>query len=405
MEIAEKKMELYLQFGWGMMGLTKELLSNWSGGRVILSPRDLEPQQISRFSREVSSLRGEVLIDPQCYARGADHHRLLRHEYFQIFTSTSSSSLLTGAGAAQLLSALARLVAPLGIRRHILPGLLTTSVDDLWFALQERIIGEAPNHLGNSFLLATIALSSDSMLDEAQVEAVIDRASGWPVNGFYIVAESPSGYLVDRPMWLANLLILASGLKLLGKEVIVGYCNHQSLCLAVANVDAVASGTYLNVRNFPPDKFYMPASDEVSRKTTWYYCPHAFSEYTIPFLDMAKAQNVLEEMRCCPEVRSNYADSLFTGPDPSSMGWREPEAFRHYLTCLRSQVAAVRQDTYDETITFYRQMLSEAETILRRLDNFGIYGRDRDFRNYIDVNRSALVYFDQARGHQLRRNW
>jgi hypothetical protein len=276
----------------------------------------------------------------------------------------------------------------------------TTNAD-----LQERIIAEAPNHFREGTVLATIALSSNSMADESQVEAVIDRASRWPVNGFYVVAESPSGYLVDTPVWLANLLILTLGLKLIGKEVIVGYCNHQSLCLAAANVDAISSGTWLNVRSFSPDKFFMPGIDEISRRTTWYYCAHALSEYTLPFMDMAKRMNVLDLMRCDSTTGSYYADALFTGPNPSSLGWGEREAFRHYLTCIRSQVSITRKGTYQETLSSYDQMLSTAETVIRRLRAQGISGLGRDFLTYIDVNRSALLYFDQARGHQLRRNW
>lgn len=320
-------MELYLQFGWGMMALTEELLRNWGGGTVILSPRDLEPRQILNFSRKVSSLGGEILLDPQCYARDADHHRLLRHEYFQIFSSNSSSNLLTGSGAGQLLSVISDLATTVGIRRHILPGLLATAVDDLWFALQERFIEEAPKYFADGNLFATIALSSEVMLDEAQVESIIDRASNWPVSGFYVVAKGPTAYLVDNPVWMANLLILASGLKLLGKEVLVGYCSHQSLCLAVANVDAIASGTYLNVRNYSTDKFYMPGPEEFRQRTTWYYCAQALSEYTLPFMDMAKKVNILDQM-CCPStLASNYSNILFSGPSPSSLGWGDAKLF------------------------------------------------------------------------------
>jgi hypothetical protein len=39
-------MELFLQFGSGMMGLSKDLFSEWGGGTAILSPRDLDPNQI-----------------------------------------------------------------------------------------------------------------------------------------------------------------------------------------------------------------------------------------------------------------------------------------------------------------------------------------------------------------------
>jgi hypothetical protein len=35
------EMELYLQFGYGMMEHTRRLVDEWDGGTVILSPRDL----------------------------------------------------------------------------------------------------------------------------------------------------------------------------------------------------------------------------------------------------------------------------------------------------------------------------------------------------------------------------
>jgi hypothetical protein len=76
------------------------------------------------------------------------------------------------------------------------------------------------------------------MNDEAQVEAIVERVSNWNVSVIYLVAEHPGGdYLVSQPNWLANLLILVSGLKLQNRRVIVGYCSHQLLCLAAARAD------------------------------------------------------------------------------------------------------------------------------------------------------------------------
>jgi len=69
------------------------------------------------------------------------------------------------------------------------------------------VIEEAPCHFGQNPLLATVALSSDVILDEIQVENVIERARKWAVSGFYVVAETPTAYLVDNPVWLSNLLL------------------------------------------------------------------------------------------------------------------------------------------------------------------------------------------------------
>jgi hypothetical protein len=398
-------MEMYLQFGHGMMAHTRELIRNWAGGTVVLSPRDLEVDQMQRLSSDVIRLNGQPLLDPQCYVRTADHHRLITHAYYQIYQSQSTNVIISGGGAARILRELAALVLPLGITRHILPGLLGNPVDEAWFAFQERIIEEAPAHFGENPVLATVALSAESMADEDQVEAVVERAAQWQVDGFYVIAENPLPYFTDNPLWLANLLILCAGLRLLDKRVIVGYCSHQMLCLAVANVNGMCSGTWLNVRSFSRGKFMMPAEDDVSRRAVWYYCPHALAEYRLPFLDLAKRMDILDELRSAPNLGSTYADPLFAGPDPSIVNWGEQRAFRHYLTCLHSQARRTRRDTYENTLEYNLNLLTTAETAIRRYRAHGIYGQNRDFDAFVDVNRGALTYFDRARGHQMRRRW
>jgi hypothetical protein len=76
-------MELYLQFGYGMMEHCRVLVERWGGGTVILSPRDLEDDQLSRMSTAIRALPGgSVLLDPQFYLPHADHERLCGHEYW-----------------------------------------------------------------------------------------------------------------------------------------------------------------------------------------------------------------------------------------------------------------------------------------------------------------------------------
>lgn len=403
--IGDHVMEMYLQYGYGMMAHTRELLSKWSGGGVVLSPRDLTETQLQKMAKDVLLARGEPLLDPQCYARDADHARLVAHEYWQVFRSHSTGSLMQGPGMSALLSSISRLSKSLGIKRHILPGLMANQVNDDWFEFSESIIDEAEDHFADEPVLATVSLSSSAMGDENQIEAIVERASNWNVNGFYVVAETPSAYLVDNPGWLANLLILTSGLKLLKKQVIVGYCSHQMLCLAATKVDAIASGTWLNVRAFPPEKFYSPEEGDISRRAIWYYCPHALSEYKLPFLDIAQRTGILTEMRPKPELGSIYAEELFSGNLPTSIGWSEQSAFRHYLTCLHSQVSNVQKSTFDDTIAANTNLLDNAQSHLSRFRENGIFGQDREFWRFIDVNKSALTVFQKARGSRLRRLW
>lgn len=396
-------MQLYLQFGHGMKKLSRDLLDAWRGGGVFLSPRDLDQVQLEQVAKAAHKAGAEPLLDPQCYVHDADHHRLTGHDYWRKYQAHSTGSLLTGTGCGEVLHELGELNRHLGLSRHIVPGLLANPVDRDWLTLHEQLIGAARKQLGDA-LLATVALSAESVRDEEQIEAVVERAADWPVAGFYLVAEAP-GYLVDDPVWLANLLILASGLKLLGKEVLVGYGNHQLLCLAAANADVVASGNFLNVRAFSSGKFYMPAEDDISRRSVWYYCPQALSEYSPPFLDIAQRNGMLDLMKPDPTLESTYSDGLFAGPQPSSVGWREPLPFHHYLTCLRGQCEQVAAKSFDSALQKQDELLDSAEQLNKRLKKEGVFAKQRDFTPIFDVNRSALITLQKTRGARLRREW
>jgi hypothetical protein len=167
----------------------------------------------------------------------------------------------------------------------------------MWNKIQESVAKQARIIANGRKLIHTIALTGDVLSDESQIESIIEYTSQWNVEGGYIVCEHPSGYyLVDKPLWVSNLLSLVAGIKRKGKSVIVGYTSHQMLCLALAKCDAIAAGNFLNVRWFKPDHFETTDDDEPSRRSTWYYCPQAFSEYKVSYLDVAMRIGLLPRL-------------------------------------------------------------------------------------------------------------
>ena len=303
-------MKLYLQFGHGMMAHCAELLGDNIADGVILNPRDLTLKQLTDVGFATTSAKKVVLFDPQCYVRDADHERLTQHAYWQIFKQTATNSILTSNGAAKIIGPLYAYNLVLQTESVLLPGLMADAVTGDWLNLHRNIAIEGTRQIKDRPVFSTVALSTDATADESQIEAVVEEAARWDVAGYYVVAQAPK-YLVEDINWLANLMILTAGLKLLGKKVIVGYSNHQSLCLAAANVDAIASGTWLNVRAFDPNKFYISDEDEVSRRTKWYYCPQALSEYKIVFLDAARRVGILDELKSPVALGSKFADPIF----------------------------------------------------------------------------------------------
>jgi len=254
-------------------------------------------------------------------------------------------------------------------------------------------------------LYASVALGADALRRDDDVHAILDVAHTWGVEGVYLVCEHPKGdYLVTDPTWMANLLDLVAGLRLKGLEVVVGYANHQILVVSATSATAIASGTWMNVRSFPPEKFRNPEEDQKQR-TTWFYSPRSLSEYNIPFLDIAQKVGVLNKLPPPTAWSSPEINALFSGPQPTTIGLTEQAAFRHYLTCLWHQTGDARLATFDDTLKAQRETLDKVERLLAELHEGGVTGKMRDFRDCVAVNRAALKTLETNRGPILRRKW
>ena len=395
-------MELYLQFGWGMMEHCRVFCQEWGGATAILSPRDLEAEQLRRLSVEIREFGGEVLLDPQFYLPRADHHRLTSHVYWPDDYDTAG---FAEDGRQPMMEELATLNRELGTTHLIVPGMRADFVGDAWLESQWDFL-EVARRATDQPLIATLCLSSEAVRSVDQISLVMEQAEQMDVLGYYLVAERPGlAYLVaDDPLWLANTLDLAAGLRRLGANVIVGYSNHQQLIMACAGVNCIASGTWMNLRSFFPDKFRSAYEEKIKRRAVWYYCPQALSEYRLQYLDLAVVRFGLRD-ELYPEPATPYAEPLFAVAQPSASGWGEPDAFRHYLTALRTQVQSSTRGSFDETVAAHRALLDRAESILKRLRQYGISGQTRGFQDALDANRAALVALETTHGPMLRRTW
>lgn len=397
-------MELYLQFGHGMMEHCRELLGSWNGGTAVLSPRDLKPERLPTFASELTQLSNvSVLVDPQFYVPNSDHERLCSHSFWP--NDYESQMFWQGSPLNELLTELLAVNTSCGSRDFILPGMLATRIDDDWLATQRAILDEAAALNADLPLLSTIALAADVAKDQTQVGALLESAENWNPDGYYLVCEHPGDYLVEDPNWLANVLDIVAGLRLAGKRVIVGYANHQLLAAASANATAICSGTWMNVRSFPPQKFQAAVEDEIRKRAKWYYCPQTLSEYKLTFLDIAHRQGLLDSMRPPSELDGGYVNMLFSGAQPTTTDFSEQAAFRHYLHALHEQVAASHAATFDDTVGIHEQSLDSAEDMLESLAAAGVRGQKRDFADIVDVNRAALSVLSSTRGAMLRRRW
>ena len=396
-------MELYIQMGHGMQEICRNLSAAWHGTTVILSPQNLYPtKKLPVYAASLKKVSGSVLFDPQLYSPRKYHKNLQKHTYWPHGDVTN----LELGECQSLISALASINIAIESEAFILPSNIINKIDDRWGKIQGVIASHAHKVANGQKLLLTVALGKDVLTDDAQVEKIVQYAEQWDINGVYIVCEHPDKkYLVDNPIWFANLLSLVAGIKRLGKSVIVGYASHQMLPLALAKCDAIAAGNHLNVRWFQPEHFETVDTDEKKRRTIWYYCPQSLSEFRVTFLDVAKRAGVLSTLETPSQMSNNYSKMLFSGAMPSLTNFTESDSFKHYLHCLRFQCEFASKATYENTRDAQFAQLETAASILNGLHNERIRGQNRDFVEIIDVSEAAIQIFDKEFGFAMSQEW
>ena len=393
-------MDLYLQFGHGMMGHCRYLISKWGEGTVILSPRDLKEEQLRKFSQELMDINGSTLFDPQYYDPRANHKKLTEHEHWLDDFDTGMLSDFTYIQSR--FEAIKAINDYTSTEAYIIPSIMCDAVDKIWIDIQNVFLGASSTVFVDKEKYATIALKKDVLEDESSIQKLIDISEDWDVDGYYIVPEGT--YLIEDSDWLSNLALLVAGLKFQGRKVIVGYSSHQMLYLGCVKADAIASGTFLNVRSFSTGKFVETADDSISRRTTWYYCPQALSEYKLRALDAAKKEGVLDELK--PYGRTNeYISTLFTTPKPSTSGFSETLAFKHYLFELKQQCLLSTKSTFEDTLDFHKQVNDDALTFLQRMKRNGVRDTGRCYDTIADYNFDAIRTIERELGGLLKRRW
>lgn len=393
-------MDLYLQIGHGMMSLSKDLIKDWGTGTVILSPRDLNEKQSIKFSEDIIKNNGKTLFDPQYYNPHADHKKLTEWRHW--FNQYETSLLSEDEYISNLFNEIKDINDCTQTSAYIIPGILCDNVDRHWLNPQKIFLENAAKYFTNKEKYATLALEESLITDEESIEKLIEVTSEWEVDGYYIVPEGE--YLTNEENWLSNLTLLVAGLKLQNKKVIVGYSNHQMLLLSCANVDAIASGTFLNIRHFSTKKFDEADPDSQSRRATWYYCPQAMSEYRKRTLDMAFKKKHINLLKPFGKT-TKHIDLLFKGITASSTEYKDTLSFKHYLDTLKKQCLLSKKDTFENTILYHEEMADTAYRFIKDLKDKGIRENARSFATIYDSYKDSIFTLKKERGSLLKRSW
>ncbi|MBJ7354367.1 MAG: hypothetical protein JHC98_06035 [Thermoleophilaceae bacterium] len=392
-------MDLYLQAGFNAQVMCRELLSDWGGGTVILSPRDANISDLTNYSQQMRDAGGSVLLDPQMFRADSNYERLTDHEHWYVDLDSDVNAALVG---------LRNINSSLETRAVILPGrYVDLNGLPAWIDQQRAVTEASADVLEGKDRWATICMGAEVVRNRQPISRIADVATTWNVDGYYVVAEPPANqYLVSDALWLSNLISFLAGIKLTGRKVVLGYAHQQMLIAAAANIDAIASGNFKNVRSFGVDKFFVGDDDAMARQAPYFYSPRTLSEYPISSLDLAQQVGMLDDLRLSVEFQNSYSDILFTGAQPSTVDYKLARSWRHFLRALRVQATSARKETFRDTTAGLELQMAEAISAHESLSGVGVLpATGRDFSEVANTGKAALRILERQRGFVLDRRW
>lgn len=395
-------MELYLQMGHGMEKMCLDLLSDWGNGTVIFSPVNVRRDKLKQLSQKYRNAGGKVLFDPQMYYPKDGADKLKQYDYWPSETVTISDYLVKR----NICSEIYKINTEVDAEMIILPG-QEMDKDTFSSGIEwHRASAEYFRDHTEKPIIATLCLYTEVLRSSDTIEQLVALLANLDVDGYYIVARSSNEeYIISDTNWMIGLTKLITCLKLMNKYVLLGYTNHQGLISAISHIDAIASGNFMNTRQFVPDRFRSKKSDLDRRKSNWYFHPYAITEYKADLLDVAYSRHYLDSFAPLGEFRNAYSKMLFDGAMPSSTNYNEPNAFKHYLHCMKVLCNSLTLNTYDDTKEYFNFLLDNAENKIQFYKTKGLRSQNRDFGAGIEALRIASVSVDEDYGFRLRIDW
>ena len=162
-------MELYLQLGHGMQGLTQELIKGWGKGTAIISPVNMAQDKIVPFSKKIRTIGGDVLFDPQMFYPKEGHLKLQAYDYWP----NEGCSITSANIHADINRELLRINNDIGTSQIILPGIEmkedTFEYNLEWVSSSAQYFAQKTDKQ----LLATLCLYPETIRNSASIDVQV----------------------------------------------------------------------------------------------------------------------------------------------------------------------------------------------------------------------------------------
>jgi hypothetical protein len=356
---------------WNIASLTEDRC----GDGIIFSPVHMTKDKMQQVQADV---RSRSLFDPQFYIPDSQKTKLNSYEFFpEKITggfSTTDFELVAQESASlclefQIKNGFESIVVP----ARYFPDLVFDYIAKQTVFSVEPFLTELDKRKIDKKIFLTLPVTATMTLDKRYREELLNWVTSYPqISGVYYLNQiGETSKQICNPEKLQGHLEFITDLKSADLEVIVGYCNTESILLTLFDVDGVGIGAYENTRGFSIDKFLEEESDKRGPAPRLYFPK---------LLNWVRYDTAIEIREDHPKLW----EKIYTATAYSEQSltrrphFMQPEPYKHHFILICRQLAELVRKPLKERAESVRTMIEEAKLLYQEIDTARVMFFDRN---------------------------
>lgn len=379
-------MKIYHQAGHNTVWNIDSFKSDQTGDGIIFSPVHYPKNKMQDVDTGIKKVS---LFDPQFYIPDSQKVKLHSYDFFpekiaEGFTTTNFEALAHKSASLCLQFQIENSFESIIIPARYFPDLITDYIDKQKTFSVEPFLAEIKQNGIDKKVFVSLPLTVKMTQDKGYRTELLNWITSYPeISGVYILNQiGEATKQISQYENLESHVSFIQDLQQAGLEIIVGYCNTESILLSGINPYALTFGAYENTRNFSIDKFL---EDESEKRGP------APRVYIPKLLNWVRYDTVIEIKEDFPQIwekiyiPTTYMETIFkAGIRPH---FTRPELYKHHFFLMSAQLREL-------AIMNITKRLSSIESMIREADSF-----------YKEIQGAGIIFFDENCGGGHLPTW
>ena len=369
-------MKIYQQAGHNTNWNIESISADSSDNGIIFSPVHYKKQKVEAVKSEVKRIS---LFDPQFYVPDSQKSKLHTYDFFPEVITNGFSTIdfeslahqsAEGCLKFQIDNAFEKIMIP----ARFYPELVTDYIAKQKAFSVEPFLNEIERVGTEKDIFVSLPVTSSMLIDNGYRTQLLNWITSYPeIDGVYLLNEmsESSKQITDYNKLIAHVDFI-NELREADLNVIVGYCNTESILLSAVDPYALTIGAYENTRSFSIDKFL---DNDSNRRGP---APRIYLPKLLNWMRYDTAVEIKDDFPSLWNdiyTETPYMETIFSTGRPH---FTKPELYKHHFKLMMDDLNSLSEMNIDNRITTIQARITNAAQLYTEIKDAGIIFFDKN---------------------------